>query len=640
MPSHPTTADISNYNKNGRFGNAKDGSITPGQIFAPTRNGGTRDLSVSGDPGDFVSDVALDTTNNILRISKGRFAGLEGKIKYGGVYKNKIVFNASEPVDVDDWTKYDLPSTFKHGDDLSNDLPDGIGFVRLAAGSLAVGSSAWNADATSYGSSRTIPAVQPVAIFAQVDSNSNSIINVWFNVAIGSLISDYTNLVKINTTSASALFPIGQKIGTKANCVVYNLNRVVNMDSETVTIRIASGVILAGVKNNSPNAGSISLPVSNCRAKDCYLLAMNRAELSDISAGNFVLLSGYELIFDAVGNYRYVYDTLAMGGAAEAVPVAYGLIYGGNSNPISGSSASDYKYPTYKPYVFQLGANDALTKPDDWTKVELPSTFAHGDATPTIPLPNGIGFVRLSPRSASLGSSAWDADAIAFGSSNNDPLNPPSLAKAVIKNGNQLWLYWSEPVIFPPMFQNPNTGVVDPINYVITLNAATALNAISYLGSDNTNITKFSLDRSPVSTEVITIAYGGGSVLVQRGLVKDIDGNWNSIAIADNLVTFSLAKNDYVLVVNRNSQKGFREGDLVDIYDNGEVLLDNQSPANSRKLYDILPRLSQSQMPHRHLHDGANLTGGGYAFASFLPTTYQQLVTLGMSDIIRASSQQ
>jgi hypothetical protein len=146
------------------------------------------------------------------------------------------------------------------------------------------------------------------------------------------------------------------------------------------------------------------------------------------------------------------------------------------------------------------------------------------------------------------------------------------------------------------------------------------------------NCVKFSLTRSVAATETITITLGSLSI------VKNATNVVNSNTPTTNIVVFSQAKNCYVKVINRWSYKGFKEGDLLSCYYTGLTLPDTTSPTPlTEQILDVLPLNGQAYLPHRHLNDNFGQTGGGYAFSSFLPTTFAALNQLGITDLIRVN---
>jgi len=128
------------------------------------------------------------------------------------------------------------------------------------------------------------------------------------------------------------------------------------------------------------------------------------------------------------------------------------------------------------------------------------------------------------------------------------------------------------------------------------------------------------------------------------GLVMDAQGNRNTNALtpANTPVTFSQARFCYVLVINRDSNSGYPAGKMVTLRDNGFTLSDQQSGTKqiTYPLLDLLPMGGIPTGPQRHLNDSPGVIGGGYSFATPLPTDYPTMVTLNLQDLFRTAPNQ
>ena len=225
-----------------------------------------------------------------------------------------------------------------------------------------------------------------------------------------------------------------------------------------------------------------------------------------------------------------------------------------------------------------------------------------------------------------------------IGNPNDDPTsNVVTMVQMQIRNGSQLWVYWSEAVT------DTNSYSHIPVSEWITLNtdggseSAGALTVQSEIGT-STNITKFNLSRTVNADETVTVTS------YFAGLVMDAQGNRNTNALtpANTPVTFSQARFCYVLVINRDSNSGYPAGKMVTLRDNGFTLSDQQSGTKqiTYPLLDLLPMGGIPTGPQRHLNDSPGVIGGGYSFATPLPTDYPTMVTLNLQDLFRTAPDQ
>lgn len=611
----------------GRFGGAQQGAITKGQYHEPKNRRQDPKLVVENGSGDFVVGIELDRMNNHLKVSKGTFAGLEGRYKYGIVVGNAIDYIATPDPPVD-WATIALGSGFSHGDALPGGIPTGFGYVRLLPGSLNVRNKGWDADGSTWGSTETAADLPPYVVHSRITGTDNNQLELWFSHAVGTVISTYNDYIKVYSNETAQLQLTGLTV-VSANRIRFTLSRNVNMDTEIITYKLSAGLIVPGVTNTYTNKSQGTQYVIYKRQKDCYVLVMNRMYGQALSVGQLVLISGDELMFDDTPAYRFVSDAVSLGGSGGTTFVpAYGTVYGGNVHPSSGTSPMDYVYPTVRPFIFALQPTEDPAVPNDWTDLELPETFEHGDPIPEV-FPPGVGLVRLSRGSANVGTSAWDADIAEYGSDANDPLNSPTLVIAQIRNHNQIWLYWSEAVTYITPTSPDTDG-----DYVTLTASGGALTVTGHLSTGG-NITKMSLSRDVDPGETITIALSNVSLPSTHGMVKDADNNENSLVPVDDNVIFSLARNCYAYVINRNSQRGFREGDMVQLLDQGYQLMDALDV--NKSLRDIIPLNGQSALPHRHISEAPSEHGGGASFAHFLPTTWTGWAALGMDSLVRTT---
>lgn len=319
--------------------------------------------------------------------------------------------------------------------------------------------------------------------------------------------------------------------------------------------------------------------------------------------------------------------TPSAGGGSSAPPLIFGTYYQGNISPSSGSGTmgDPFIYPSSKPFLFAQQENDALpVLTDTWTNYDLPLTFEHGDNIP-LEMPDALGYLRLNQGSAPFGSSSYNADGTIYGGT-TIKTTAPVMVQAQIKNHDEIWLWFDQSGLTYLVNTPSSQFALDTSTSVPT---ATNLMPVTYESTD-ANVIKFTLNRTVAATETITISLGSLSICENASSVN------NSNTPTTNVVIFSQARNCYVTVINRWMYVGARQGDLLQCFYSGLTLPDTTEPTPiTEQILDTLPLNSQMYLPHRHLSDNYGQSGGGYAFSSFLPTTFAGLNQLGITDLIR-----
>lgn len=594
-----------------RFGSANPSPVGPTghRVSTPQRRG--NDLSAPSEvktrvvgEGSQITDVRYDSSLRQLIVTKG------------GVYTAEVdgarIAKASHdipaaptliegpvswyPENVAD--RLFLPDDFEHADGfppadppLSN-LPSGMGYARLEAGSLAVGTSRWDADSATYGSEDApaedaFSSLIAVTISEYGDDNTPAELILWYDRKITLRNTSYSLARRRQYFSITSSAGTRSKVsrvaeGDTDNSAKITLDRNVTSE-EILTVQV--GPAFYSGDTRSPVPVSSPIPATGAADKDCYVLVVNSTGEA-IPEGTRLLLTKPIKVFDDNAVFVYVWRCVPMassGGAAA--PRVFARFYGGNA-PKYGNDGVDDLYPDYKPWLYQPEEQpdgSILPPIDDWENYRLPVSFDHGDNVPSN-LPFGLGYARLL-RDSSIGTYAWNADVDTYGDTADDPGSTPSVVKVIIRPGDLLRIivFFSEAITSTVVAADLATYFAlstDSVNPV-SLDTSTAVSVTA-------NEFAFSISRAVEDGEALTLD-------ILSAFAKDANDNWN-VTYSDLAVTVIQVRNCYPPILNYYSGRELYDGEIVELIES-TTLTDETPEEVSRTVYLAMP-ISAHGMHH------------------------------------------
>ena len=215
-------------------------------------------------------------------------------------------------------------------------------------------------------------------------------------------------------------------------------------------------------------------------------------------------------------------------------------------------------------------APEVFPEVTDWTALDLDhTTFAHGDAIPG--MPDGLGYIRLSPGSLIVDHHSWNPDSATYG--DNQSLNGqgPSVVHIKFSSANAVDIYFNKDVTIDAFEAESAVGLFSTAGFPIV---ATAVQQA------DTNVIRVLLTRS-ISDRNVDILY----IRLRNSLVRDSEGRRNQ-ATPTRPVSQDTQADAYVRVMNRSTADSLAAGSLVYLA-GPTVIIDANNVA--RRVYDAVP---------------------------------------------------
>lgn len=594
----------------GKYGNAKVGPVAPGKDVKPPPEDRELEVRELG-TGDVVADVSYsDRTLTVRRTFIQQNANL---LRYGVVVGNSITsFNDTPEVlpEVPDWTALDLDhTTFQHGDAIPG-MPEGLGYIRLAPGSLIVDHHSWNPDSSDYGPAATVDGQGPQVVHVKFSSTTS--VDVYFDKEVTIDAFEAPSAVGAFSTAG---YPVVVTDVQQASPKVIRLiisRAIDDRHIDILYVRIRNSLVRDN--DGKRNQATATRPVSQDTQSDAYVRVMNRATASAMAVGSLVYLAGPTYVIDANNVARRVYDAVPVGGGGGGVNITIGTVVGGNTLGVAPSEdAEELVYAEYKPHAFPTPfTNDddelqLLPAVEDWNAVALEDDYVIGDSLPL--MPDGLCYVRLERPYSMLGSS-WDANVeIAFTTLGvpETPANPIA-ARTKIEDFSTVFVFWDRqgelsPLTSPALYQltlTPNVGYVAEDLEPVTIESITydAAKSASQLTLNR------ALD-SVKETLSINVAFGAH-------WTNDSPPLASNAGSAD--VIFAGDKFTMVLAVNRVGMQQFIQGDFVFL---GDTVAITDEEGVTKTAVEILSAAGTRMQKHSHNNSLGGPSGGGDAYLTF-----------------------
>jgi hypothetical protein len=303
--------------KNGRHGNARDGALTPQQtIPAKMPEAAKASLGIVVNDIDGTANSALTNvsmSNDIITFDRQPVIGgggskmLLGTVLGGNSPDTSLVLGTLTrngvtalpvplytgdlvqlvpTVEVDDWSKYDVPETYKAGDPLPL-LPRGLCYIQLERLSN-FGQSSW---ASAYHTLITPVDEGPVILAAaEVDAKSKAVITLIFNRDISSF-NSVPRAISVFDKTSNYYPPVSWvSIGGDNSVSVFLKDDTVDLDHE-YQISFGAGIFEAyGQRPHATNPAVDKFAVTFKGAKYAVCIGINRMALQTYFAGDLVLM--------------------------------------------------------------------------------------------------------------------------------------------------------------------------------------------------------------------------------------------------------------------------------------------------------------------------------------------------------------
>jgi hypothetical protein len=631
---------FSSSRREGRFGNAKDGTVVPGKT-----------IEVRGDPpelnqkfavrsigiGDKLTSLALDQRTRTLFASKVE-SGY--KIIMGTVYGTDLgVWEGEVPTR---WDQILPPDNFQLGDALPP-LPQGIGWVELVPGSGSSGASSPRALNTEEELAdipgRTFNTTPPRLVCAYIDPSNFSHIKLVFDSNVQGFYTTQSSdaqtflFVDSNFSAASPIQIVGFQIDPDFNNVVrlFMSRAAIAIYSEEIGITLGGGFVRGNSVFNNPQE---RMMVFYRRPKNVLVLVAGMEE--GLSVGSKVLVVRTDFVHDSgdqsfLTSVQRVSLVLAAGGGGGGGQTAMlASVLGGNVSPTTFNASADPNntnanmdeqgylltaYPSVRPFSFPLPMllrESLVTRPrvKDWSRFDLSDDYRIGDQLPR--LPDGLCYLRLE-RPSQVGGFSWDSFVEESAAPARADGTPPSPVDARLSlDRSKIYVYFDR-----EGQRSRITGLSS--TYTITIRDANGALLLARPGRNVSWISQAALNESKQRVELTLVralppnTVSSIVILVanQALLSKDVPPK----ASVSGTLSVLLTGDRFTVVygMNRNGLQGYGLGDYVS-FDSRAVSLSDEL-GESRLVYDILTSVNPPQSPHSHLDFGGGPTGGGRILA-------------------------
>jgi hypothetical protein len=269
--------------------------------------------------------------------------------------------NTEDITSVDDWSKYDLLKTFEHGDPLPNNMPTGLGYLRLGRGSDSLNGSSWDADSTTV--SYTDPVTGNLPSVSRIFCRNADELWIYYDTSVtmavsGAPVSGYFTI----TTDSSAALTIdtvapfvGTGGTTSPNLLKFHLSR--DLDGhENVYVDIVSGLAKDSLLQSTDSESSRL--VDYWGAYKCYIMVINNTLGKHNRAGD-----GLYVLFDRITTIPDLTDAAPTRKSYSVIPLVSQNMYPqrgwneGMGDSLGGGIRFTHIFPTAHIEAIQLGYN-------------------------------------------------------------------------------------------------------------------------------------------------------------------------------------------------------------------------------------------------------------------------------------------
>jgi len=220
--------------------------------------------------------------------------------------------------------------------------------------------------------------------------------------------------------------------------------------------------------------------------------------------------------------------------------------------------------------------------------------YAHAEAMPTSVIPPGMGYVRLQAGSLPVESSSWDADSESYGYENTEVPKGSQLRVIGVTctdrgneatNTNAEFYVWYDHRLYSRVNTGSYSRVTGQRLFSVVSNEAPIKVHRATAHETKKNVMVLQMTRRVSLTETLRVRVRSGSVYANKGKTAP------AAESSELNVSIKLARNCYVLVVNRTSD-AIKDGSSV-IIGKPITVFDSPSDQGERKtqisVYDIIP---------------------------------------------------